>query len=530
MSVEPNIPLYPSSLCRTKIQIAERIFYFVLPTIDPPVDIKSIENREASMSELEGDDDDDDSSSLSEVTDSDLELSPLMQSVTDVNKGPSLLGVASFRLDNNHSQGGSIASTSAAGYPLAKPGRGLGKSGHMIEAVRAGKGLGKGKGKGKAAKPGRPKTIKAPTQAGNPAAGRGGKGKGKGKGVPKKISSTKLPRPLARLAHDSDLSELSDLDDYDMALDPPAPSLPPPPSRRGIEPRKAATAAAAAIVSTTRAEAIKVPASFLVSPVLHPTPGPPLAGAPLPTLESAIPGAAVVPVDLAPAAIKAEADEEIDQLADDPLPGGHQVGSKSTRGGKAGRGRPPKDGVAAQRPRKPKVAAKTLIGPVNNPALFPAPAPVRAKSPKPKQPFAHHAGIHVAPSAPPGSAPEPLPLAPGYAAVLPTPTSVLVASTSTTLPADADAGPGLPKVEGEPGASTGFAPPGDPLVKPPYTYASLIAQAVSSVETRKLTLNGIYDWITARWPYFSENQNGWQVCQTLFLVVILLRLWSLGWN
>ena len=56
------------------------------------------------------------------------------------------------------------------------------------------------------------------------------------------------------------------------------------------------------------------------------------------------------------------------------------------------------------------------------------------------------------------------------------------------------------------------APADDLYSKPPYTYASLIAQAVSSADSHKLTLNGIYDWITARWPYFSDNQNGWQVC------------------
>lgn len=55
------------------------------------------------------------------------------------------------------------------------------------------------------------------------------------------------------------------------------------------------------------------------------------------------------------------------------------------------------------------------------------------------------------------------------------------------------------------------APETDPLAKPPYTYASLIAQCVSSTVGRKQTLQGICDWVEERWPYFRYNQQGWQV-------------------
>lgn len=47
--------------------------------------------------------------------------------------------------------------------------------------------------------------------------------------------------------------------------------------------------------------------------------------------------------------------------------------------------------------------------------------------------------------------------------------------------------------------------------KPPFSYASLIAQAINSTPSRKLTLNGIYNHITNHYPYYQMAQNGWQV-------------------
>ncbi|KAF9955197.1 Pre-rRNA-processing protein fhl1 [Mortierella alpina] len=46
--------------------------------------------------------------------------------------------------------------------------------------------------------------------------------------------------------------------------------------------------------------------------------------------------------------------------------------------------------------------------------------------------------------------------------------------------------------------------------KPPFSYASLIAQAINSTPSRKLTLNGIYNHITQHYPYYQLAQNGWQ--------------------
>jgi hypothetical protein len=48
-------------------------------------------------------------------------------------------------------------------------------------------------------------------------------------------------------------------------------------------------------------------------------------------------------------------------------------------------------------------------------------------------------------------------------------------------------------------------------VKPPYSYASLIAQAINSSGKKKMTLNGIYNYITTHYPYYQMTQNGWQV-------------------
>ncbi|RUO96215.1 fork head domain-containing protein [Jimgerdemannia flammicorona] len=46
--------------------------------------------------------------------------------------------------------------------------------------------------------------------------------------------------------------------------------------------------------------------------------------------------------------------------------------------------------------------------------------------------------------------------------------------------------------------------------KPPFSYASLIAQAINSTPTKKMTLNGIYNYITTHYPYYQMAQNGWQ--------------------
>ncbi|XP_034027530.1 forkhead box protein E1-like [Thalassophryne amazonica] len=46
--------------------------------------------------------------------------------------------------------------------------------------------------------------------------------------------------------------------------------------------------------------------------------------------------------------------------------------------------------------------------------------------------------------------------------------------------------------------------------KPPYSYVALIAMAIKSSCNNRETLSGIYDYITANFPYYLDNQKGWK--------------------
>lgn len=54
-------------------------------------------------------------------------------------------------------------------------------------------------------------------------------------------------------------------------------------------------------------------------------------------------------------------------------------------------------------------------------------------------------------------------------------------------------------------------------IKPQYSYAQMITQAIMSTAEEKLNLNGIYNYIMDHYAYYRHQQpSGWQVCRFLY--------------
>lgn len=70
-------------------------------------------------------------------------------------------------------------------------------------------------------------------------------------------------------------------------------------------------------------------------------------------------------------------------------------------------------------------------------------------------------------------------------------------------------------------------PPNSSKGKPPHSYATLIAMAISSAPERKLSLNDIYTWISDTFPFYSRAGRGWKVVHPVYTLHITIFYWFL---
>jgi hypothetical protein len=56
-------------------------------------------------------------------------------------------------------------------------------------------------------------------------------------------------------------------------------------------------------------------------------------------------------------------------------------------------------------------------------------------------------------------------------------------------------------------------------IKPPYSYATMIGQAILSSPDQKMTLAAIYHWISSKYSFYRFAKTGWQVCSIYDLLL-----------
>ncbi|MGH0115135.1 UNVERIFIED_CONTAM: hypothetical protein FKN15_070655 [Acipenser sinensis] len=64
--------------------------------------------------------------------------------------------------------------------------------------------------------------------------------------------------------------------------------------------------------------------------------------------------------------------------------------------------------------------------------------------------------------------------------------------------------------------------------KPPFSYATLISQAIKSTARGRMSLNDIYSWICEQYPYYKNTAAGWKGSQDSLLEQEVTSSPSLG--
>ena len=48
------------------------------------------------------------------------------------------------------------------------------------------------------------------------------------------------------------------------------------------------------------------------------------------------------------------------------------------------------------------------------------------------------------------------------------------------------------------------------MMRPPYSYSALIAMSIQTSPQRRLTLSGIYRYVSENFPFYKRSKTGWQ--------------------